>query len=142
MPGPFKYACTINKTQILLRTSSDRALFRGEIDKPSFNPKSYSLSLSFFSCKLVWSPSSSTLWHSTSLPFLFSLCVSPALQPESEQTMTQIQKRKKKNALLSAVFDNLSLRGSLIIHASLTGYLLSFCISLLKRMSEVEGYMW
>ncbi len=39
------------------------------------------------------------------------------------------------------MFDNLSLRGSLIIHASLTGYLLSFRISLLKRMRKVEGYV-
>lgn len=49
--------------------------------------------------------------------------------------------QKKKKGLLSAVFDNLSLWGSLIIHASLTAYLLSFCIFLLKGMREVEGYV-
>jgi len=48
---------------------------------------------------------------------------------------------KRRRSLLSAALDNLSLWGSLIIHASLTGYLLSFCISLLKGMREVESYV-
>lgn len=67
--------------------------------------------------------------------FLSSLCVSPA--PSWKWTEDDTNKK----GLPSAVFDNLSLRGSLIIHASLTGYLLSFCISLLKTMRKVEGYV-
>lgn len=80
-----------------------------------------------------------TLWHPAFLfLYYYFLCVwCPPAESESEQRMTQ----KKKKGLLSAVFDNLSLWGSLIIHASLTAYLLSFCIFLLKGMREVEGYV-
>lgn len=73
-----------------------------------------------------------TPWHYSPL---FCLYASSALSLK----WTEDDTSKKKKALLSTVFDNLSLWGSLIIHASLTGYLLSFCISLLKGMTKVEG---
>lgn len=67
------------------------------------------------------------------LPFSLSLCISPA--PSWKWTEDDTNKK----ALLSAVFDKRSLRDSLIIHASLTGYLLSLHISLLRRMRRVPG---
>lgn len=73
---------------------------------------------------------------------VFVLVFSVYLMPPSwKWKWTEDDSKKKKKGLLSAVFDNLSLWGSLIIHASLTAYLLSFCIFLLKGMREVEGYV-
>lgn len=104
-------------------------------DKPVLQLVSHSLCLSYFLliCLISFK---FTLWQS--IPSLsFSLFV--YILPPAESAWTEDDTNKK--GLLSALFDNLSLRDSLIIHASLTGYLLSFCISLLKGMRKVEGYV-
>lgn len=115
LSGYFEHAGTMNNSALLLISLNIACI--------SF----LILWVSYLFCKCLLQVHPMTQLHPRPLP----VCLLPPA--ESEQRMTQIKK-----GLLSAEFDNLSLRASLIIHASLTGYLLSFCI---KRRRKVEGYV-
>ena len=124
LPGPFKYVCTINSEWILLRGARFTVL--SQWGEP--------LLFSSFIC--LWQIFLLYICHLLLRhpPFPVPLCCfcPPA---ESKVKITQ------KKGVASAAIDNFSPWCSVIIHASLSDYLLSLWISVWKSMRKVEAYV-